>query len=939
MHQLRNLAVLIGSSVGMTGLLLMTMIFFVPLSVKASAPDMGAVSVTATHITNRAAPFIDGILEEIWQDAGKLTFPNAAGNCFTLEDTQHYAATDPSTFTVYYLHDDFNLYIAIEATDDTMVEGSDYDLNSDGLAGMALARKQDAIQSPSMFRLIWYTATISSTVYGPPIDRDRMVYDVEWRRAFTGTWNDNRDRDNGYVFEFSIPLIDPVSGALGLGGWQAGDDIPANIVLVDHDSKPGAAFDDPAANFRKCWWGSDTAEDLTTAPRAIHLDDGAPIGEPGTNMTMTATHIDPAMAPVIDGNPNDPIWQLATPLHFPNSVGQSYTPSPSQAAYNTDDPSTYTITALHDDTYLYISVRSDDRKIEGAAYDQAADGLISLALEAKQKTSEQRYATYWNKLDLWEERELPTPVTDCDGTVLTTANRHFQEGAPRYPYNTPQINWGPIITGTLDNNDDLDGGYAFEYRIPLTAVHSITRHLGGYQAGDMIPANIVLVDHDNQPNGAFDDAITHFRKYWWGFDGNEFYPPTATGEPGPRWPLLPEQERFIILDNGPAYHDGSAPREPITRALDYIASQQLLYSGLMRSYPDEMAAHLYDMSVALIVLTDGGRRAEAKRLATALMGLLEEDGSEGFFYDSYNVVNKTVGQGTASGTGPNTWAAFALAYYGLTQDDPIAVETARKVAHWVLDRLYDSTDGGVTGGVCHPFTEQPGDHQPDTLFPFQSTEQVIDTWHLLRILGYEEATQVAAWLTTDGKGWIPEGNRFATGVNEMCGQDKRIFLDPQSWGSIVANLIHEFAKADGALAAAEQFLRVDATLSGEIIRGFGDSAEPLDGIIWYGGTAQMIVAYVFDGNFISATHYLGQLSKVQNSDGSWNHSSGDSHMSVGEACDRYESFHSNKPHIGETAWNYFALRDVKDGKRLPYYPEVLAIDGLVCKSFLPVIHK
>lgn len=919
MRKLLNLLVLAGSSMVMIGLLLLAISLPAVPALASAHPSIAPGSVTATHITNRAAPSIDGVLEEIWQSAGKLTFPNTAGNCFTM-DFQQYATTDPSTFTVYYVHDDINLYIAIQTTDDTMVEGSDYDLNSDGLAGMALARKQDATAPISMLRLIWYTDTIDSNVYGPPIDRDRMVYSVEWRRGFTSTWNDNSDSDQGYVFEFSIPLQDPPGSTLGLGGWQAGEDIHTNLVLVDHDSKPGASFDDPAANFRKCWWGSDGAEDIVTAPRWIHLDNKPALGESGDFRTITATHISTLEAPVIDGNPNDTIWQQAIPLRFPNPVGQSYTPSPSQAAYNTDDPSTYTFYFLHDDTYLYVGVTSDDRRIEGAAYDQEADGLISLVLEVNQQAADQRYATYWDNLDLWEVHELQQPISDCDGTSIAEANLHFRQGPPRYPYSTTYVTWGPSITGTLNDNSDQDGGYAFEYKIPLTAVHGITHHLGGYRAGDSIPANIVLVDHDNQPEGAFDHTATHYRKYWWGFDGNEFYPPTDTGEPGARRSIPAEQERHIFLEVGPTDRGGRLTSDAATRAVDYIVSQQLLYSGLIRSFPDEMAAHLYDMSVALIVLTDAGRKTEAERLAQSLVSLLEVDNDQGFFYDSYNVVDKTVGQGTASGTGPNTWAAFALAYYGRVYDDPLAVETARKVAQWVLNRLYDQSDGGVAGGVCHPFEEQLGDHSHDTIFPFQSTEQVIDTWHLLRTLDYPfEATQVATWLTTDGKGWIQAYNRFATGVNDQCGQDARIFLDPQSWGSIVANMIKECDKADGALAAAEQYLRVDATVNGQAISGFGDSAEPDDGAIWYGGTAQMIVAYHFDNSPLSATYFLENMSKVQNPDGSWSHSSTASHETTGtDICTDYESFHSDKPHIGETAWNYFALRDVKDGQYLPY---------------------
>src|SRR5215210_7346667 len=82
-----------------------------------------ATEVTAARITNRSAPFIDGVLEDVWRNAGKLAFPNAAGGRFTT--SPNYDRVNPSTFTVYFLHDDINLYIAVETTNDSMVESSD----------------------------------------------------------------------------------------------------------------------------------------------------------------------------------------------------------------------------------------------------------------------------------------------------------------------------------------------------------------------------------------------------------------------------------------------------------------------------------------------------------------------------------------------------------------------------------------------------------------------------------------------------------------------------------------------------------------------------------------------------------------------------------------------------------------------------------------------
>jgi hypothetical protein len=908
------------------------------------AGGTSSTSVTATRITNRSAPFIDGILEDIWQDAGAVTLPNPDGGCFTMTH-QHYEDTDPSAFTVYYLHDDINLYIAIQTTDDAMVEGSDYDQNSDGLAGMAIERKNDP-DNPSVFRLMWYTDTVSpcvSVTTGPPLDRNEMVYDAEWRSALHGTWNDNSDIDNGYVFEFSIPLTDPVTGTLGLGGWTAGEQITTNIVLVDHDSKPSAPYNDPEANFRKCWWGSDGAEDFGI-PRWIILSDDDPIGEAGDDKTVTARRINPSVAPVVDGNPDEPIWQQGGKLRFPDSVGGSWTTS--QARYNADDPSNYTLYFLHDDIYLYVGVKADDRKIEAAAYDQSSDGLISLVFEEKGGGSDKRYSTFWHELDLWESH--PITVTDCDGQEKSPVDLHFHEGPPRYPYDTPHIDWGPIITGIWNDNSGVDAGYAFEYKIPLTETLGvpITETLGGYVAGELIPANIVLIDHDDNPNGKYDECDTHFKRFWWGFDGNEFYPPDENGNPGPRRDIHLEEERYVVLDDVTPYGDDGPSLDPATKAVQYIANNQLEYSGLIRSYQGEMAAHTYDNAVALIALTDCCKPSEARKLANALISVMEMDGNGGFFYDSYNAVDKIVSQGTASGTGPNAWAAFALAYYGKCYNDRNALDAAGKVAQWITNTLYVPDDGGVWGGICHPFEERPGDHSGDLIFPFTSTEQVLDTWHLFRIMGYDsEAESVKSWLTSEGKGWIEtdpqigdpcqQDKRFSTGINSQCGQDRRLFLDPQSWGSIFANMIGEPDKANGAIEAAENHLRVDAEVNGQEISGFGDSCLPKDEVIWYGGTAQMIVAYVYKGDIISASDFLTEMLNIQNSDGSWNHSSKDSHEKYdGGDCGSYESYHSAKPHIGETAWNYFALRDVRDGQGLPYIMDIMP-----CRIHLPIIMK
>jgi uncharacterized protein (TIGR03437 family) len=205
------------------------------------------------------------------------------------------------------------------------------------------------------------------------------------------------------------------------------------------------------------------------------------------------------------------------------------------------------------------------------------------------------------------------------------------------------------------------------------------------------------------------------------------------------------------------------------------------------------------------------------------------------------------------------------------------------------------------------------------IFPFKSTEQVLDAWHLFRILNdIPNADGVRQWLLSPGKGWVEtdgrvndacrQNRRFSTGLSRDSVQDLSLSLDTQSWGAIFAWLVNELDKADGAIKAAEQRMRITSPVDGRTVTGFGDTCWPKDNIIWYGGTAHMIAAYVYNGDLASASYYLGEMSKVQNSDGSWNHSSANS----------LDGSHFAKPHIGETAWNYFALRDVNDGQRLPY---------------------
>ena len=67
---------------------------------------------------------------------------------------------------------------------------------------------------------------------------------------------------------------------------------------------------------------------------------------------------------------------------------------------------------------------------------------------------------------------------------------------------------------TLDDPGDTDCGFTAEMRIQWSELR-ITANLG-----DVMPADLLSVDHDGNPGALYDDPGTEFSKLSWDGDGN-----------------------------------------------------------------------------------------------------------------------------------------------------------------------------------------------------------------------------------------------------------------------------------------------------------------------------------------------------------------------------------------------------------------------------------
>lgn len=179
----------------------------------------------------------------------------------------------------------------------------------------------------------------------------------------------------------------------------------------------------------------------------------------------------------LDGRLHETQWRQAAVLR--SDVFRTWTEDEHLA-----DRSKFSIRVFHDGTQLYVSLSSYDRYVEPADRPEDADGLYALTLVTKQGEF-QNYRLRWS---------ANPPVAANELTVIGK--------------------WGARLRAAYGETRFPGGGYVLELALPLSAL--------GYRAGDHIPFNIIVQDHDHNPGGAITASQTEFtRSGWPGLDSDQ----------------------------------------------------------------------------------------------------------------------------------------------------------------------------------------------------------------------------------------------------------------------------------------------------------------------------------------------------------------------------------------------------------------------------------
>lgn len=206
----------------------MRICFLAAAALLAPLTGMGA-DVTAPRLDGSVT--LDGRLEEpMWRVAARL--PHTAMTRWVADTYDK----DPTVFHFRFFHDGRSLYVALVSYD-RYVEADAAPENSDGLYSFSLATRAGKLQH---YRLRWSA--------NPPLAGGEMLDPGKWGARLRGPFADPARPGGGYVFEFAIPLA-----AIG---WKPGESIPVNIIVHDHDGKPGAPYNAPGAEFARFAWGS-----------------------------------------------------------------------------------------------------------------------------------------------------------------------------------------------------------------------------------------------------------------------------------------------------------------------------------------------------------------------------------------------------------------------------------------------------------------------------------------------------------------------------------------------------------------------------------------------------------------------------------------------------------------------------------------------------------
>jgi hypothetical protein len=167
---------------------------------------------------------------------------------------------------------------------------------------------------------------------------------------------------------------------------------------------------------------------------------------------------------IVDGLLDEPAWQFATPYTYAVHISQT-------------DVTTATVRALWDQDYLSLGFEVEDAQVETAAPETPWDGDSVSAI--------------------FNNGEFKCRQ-DVGGTGEGVCDRGL---------------YLPPCT-TLDDSSGTDCGFAAEMRIQWSRLR-IAANLG-----DVMPTDLLSVDHDGNPGAPYDDPGTEFSKLSWDGDNS-----------------------------------------------------------------------------------------------------------------------------------------------------------------------------------------------------------------------------------------------------------------------------------------------------------------------------------------------------------------------------------------------------------------------------------
>lgn len=198
------------------------------LSLIAPATAMAA-DITAPRLDGSVT--FDGHLKEpMWQTAARLPhtqFTRWVGNSYDSEQ---------AVFHLRFFHDGHSLFVALVSYD-RYVEADASPENADGLYSLSIATRTGKLRH---HRLRWSQ--------NPPLAGGDMPHYHQWGARLRGPFQQPGHPGGGYVFEFAIPLWST--------GWRPGDSLPLNIIVTDHNGKPGGSYRGAGVEFARFAFGS-----------------------------------------------------------------------------------------------------------------------------------------------------------------------------------------------------------------------------------------------------------------------------------------------------------------------------------------------------------------------------------------------------------------------------------------------------------------------------------------------------------------------------------------------------------------------------------------------------------------------------------------------------------------------------------------------------------